>query len=98
MGEDSCSSQITKEDSESILLVATLQSPFVYTTDQVLKQCHEQKVEKCNRLSSGPAHVQFKYVKSREKMYQALKCETRREPLDEATRQPQPAPSTRLSA
>ena len=26
----------------------------VCTTDQVLKQCHKQKVEKCNRLSSGP--------------------------------------------
>ena len=24
------------------------------TTDQALKQCHQQKVEKCNRLSSGP--------------------------------------------
>ena len=29
MGEDSCSSQTMKEGSESILLAATLRSPFV---------------------------------------------------------------------
>ena len=31
--EDSCSSQITNEGSESILVVATIQSPFVPQTE-----------------------------------------------------------------
>ena len=26
----------------------------ICATDQVLKQCHQQKVDKCNRLSNGP--------------------------------------------
>ena len=57
MGEDSCSSQTIEEGSESILLVATLQSP------KALKQCYQQKVEKCNRLSSGPAHTQLSHMR-----------------------------------
>ena len=50
VGKDSYSSQAMTEGSESILLVATLRSPFVPQT----KRCNQQKVEKCNRLSSGP--------------------------------------------
>ena len=34
VGEDSCSYQTTKDGSESILLVATLQSPFVSQTER----------------------------------------------------------------
>ena len=33
VGEDGCSSQIMREGSESILLVATLRSPFVPQTE-----------------------------------------------------------------
>ena len=35
VGEDSCSSQTTKEGSESILLAATLRSPFVPQTEKM---------------------------------------------------------------
>ena len=44
----------------------------VCATDQALKQCHQQKVEKCNCLSSGPCPRAIKEVKPREKIYQAL--------------------------
>ena len=65
VGEDSCISQTTQEGSSYSL------EP-VCATDQALKQCHQQQVEKCNRLSNGPCPRAIKSVKSREKMYQAL--------------------------
>ena len=35
----------------------------VCDTDQALKQCHHQKVEKCNRLSSGRCPRKSNYVR-----------------------------------
>ena len=84
VGEDSCNSQTTKEGSESVLLAATLRSPFVPQT-KALKQCHKQKVEKCNRLSSGPAHAllsKSNHVRKCSRLSPAA-C---REPGDEANR------------
>ena len=42
------------------------------------------KIEKRNHLYSSPCPQAIKYVKSREKKYQALQCETLREPGEEA--------------
>ena len=42
----------------SILFVATLQSLFA-----PLKQSHQRKVEKCNSLSSGTAHMQLSHMR-----------------------------------
>ena len=49
MGKESHNSQITKEGSESIFLVATYCLEPVGTTDLALKYCYQPKIEKCDR-------------------------------------------------
>ena len=62
MGKYSCSCQTTNEDSESILLVATLQSPF----EPQIKHSNNvtsKSVEKRNRLLSEPYPRAINYVR-----------------------------------
>ena len=84
VGKDSCRSQAMNEGSKSILVLATLQSLFVATTER-LSPVNSRAMQCCISISSCPCAI--KSAKSHEKMYQALQCKVKhtQESGDEAS-------------